>query len=135
MFCPPNDTLQTISVKTKLLAQKCTQQIRLPNQCINLQKKDVAQASLIQNENPDGSIVSGTASDKPTFQCFCPCKQTQETHKTLPKKNSNKDITTKWYVKVITLIFFCCIQIPYRKVWYFYDCNLNFRLKYYLNFS
>lgn len=107
MFCPSNDTLQTISVKTKLLAQKCTQQIRLPNQCINTQKKDVAQASLIQNENPGGIIVGGSTSDKPTFQCFCPCKQSQETVKTLPKKNSSKeskDITTKWYVKVITLI-------------------------------
>lgn len=105
MFCPSNDTLQTISVKTKLLAQKCTQQIRLPNQCINPQKKDVAQTSLIQNDSPGGNIVSGSTSDKPTFQCFCPCKQSQDTVKTLQKKNSSKDITTKWYVKVITLIF------------------------------
>ncbi|XP_037047754.1 ral guanine nucleotide dissociation stimulator-like 1 isoform X2 [Bradysia coprophila] len=95
MFCPSNDTLQTISVKTKLLAQKCTQQIH----CINPQKKDVTQASLIQNEYPGGVVVSGSATDRPTFQCFCPCKQTLDTFKTLPKKSNTKDSTTKWYVK------------------------------------
>lgn len=109
MFCPSNDTLQTISVKTKLLAQKCTQQIRLPNQCINSQKKDSAQTSLIQNENPGGIVVTGSTSDKPTFQCFCPCKKSQDNFKTLPKKNSSKDITTKWYVKVINFNFITCV--------------------------
>lgn len=104
MFCPSNDTLQTISVKTKLLAQKCTQQI----QCINTQKKDVAQASLIQNEYPGGG-GGGGATDRPTFQCFCPCKQkSSDTLKTLPKKSSTKDTATKWYVKVITLISLHC---------------------------
>lgn len=29
MFCPPNDTLQQLTEKTKLLAQKCSQQIRV----------------------------------------------------------------------------------------------------------
>lgn len=29
MFCPPNETIQQLTEKTKLLAQKCTQQIRV----------------------------------------------------------------------------------------------------------
>lgn len=115
MFCPSNDTLQTISVKTRLLAQKCTQQIRLHQHCINGQKKDIAHTGLLQNDNTDGIIGSGSTSDKPTFQCFCPCKQSQDTLKTLSKKSTSKDITTKWYVKVITLISLkvCAVHITF----------------------
>lgn len=29
MFCPPNDTIQQLTEKTKLLAQKCSQQMRV----------------------------------------------------------------------------------------------------------
>lgn len=29
MFCPPNETIQQLTEKTKLLAQRCTQQIRV----------------------------------------------------------------------------------------------------------
>lgn len=104
MFCPSNETLQTLSVKTKLLAQKCTQQIRAQHQCVSSQKKDNFQTVLLKDHGAAGIIVNESNIDKPTFRCFCPCKPSQETSKTLSKKSSTKDVTTKWYVKVITLI-------------------------------
>lgn len=82
MFCPPNDKLQNLTEKTKLLAQKCTQQIRN------------GQQQMLQ--------IPFTKEEKQNFKCFCPCKGPLNL-KVLAKKQSltNKETTTKWYVKVI----------------------------------
>lgn len=47
MFCPSNDTLANITEKTKLLAQKCTQQIRVQQCVINSPVK----TAVLQNSN------------------------------------------------------------------------------------
>lgn len=87
MFCPSNETLQSLSEKTKLLAQKCTQQIRVTaqHQCTPLIKKDGTQTK-------DIKISSG-------LRCFCPCKNSFK----INKKSPTKVGTTRWYVKVIQL--------------------------------
>lgn len=126
MFCPSNDTLQSITEKTKLLAQKCTQQIRV-QQCLSPLKKDSAQHPLIGRDK-DAAAATATAvvvtaignggitvTEKPSsFKCFCPCKGPLN-FKVLAKKiaatgaigggvtTAAKETTTKWYVKVIQM--------------------------------
>lgn len=122
MFCPSNDTLQSITEKTKLLAQKCTQQIRV-QQCLSPLKKDSAQNPLIGRDKDaiaTAVVVAATANggitvtEKPSsFKCFCPCKGPLN-FKVLAKKiaatgvgggvtTATKETTTKWYVKVIQM--------------------------------
>lgn len=123
MFCPSNDTLQSITEKTKLLAQKCTQQIRV-QQCLSPLKKDSAQHPLIGREKDAAATAvvlaattNGgiTVTEKPSsFKCFCPCKGPLN-FKVLAKKiaatggvgggvtTAAKETTTKWYVKVIQM--------------------------------
>lgn len=114
MFCPSNDTLQSITEKTKLLAQKCTQQIRV-QQCLSPLKKD--NAPLIGRDKDASAVVvaaNGAVTEKPSsFKCFCPCKGPLN-FKVLAKKiaatgvggavaTAAKETTTKWYVKVIQM--------------------------------
>lgn len=118
MFCPSNDTLQSITEKTKLLAQKCTQQIRV-QQCLSPLKKDGAPL-ISRDKDATAVVVAATANagititEKPSsFKCFCPCKGPLN-FKVLAKKiaatgvgggvtTATKETTTKWYVKVIQM--------------------------------
>nr|XP_040231254.2 ral guanine nucleotide dissociation stimulator-like 1 isoform X1 [Anopheles coluzzii]XP_040231255.2 ral guanine nucleotide dissociation stimulator-like 1 isoform X1 [Anopheles coluzzii]XP_040231256.2 ral guanine nucleotide dissociation stimulator-like 1 isoform X1 [Anopheles coluzzii]XP_049466686.1 ral guanine nucleotide dissociation stimulator-like 1 isoform X1 [Anopheles coluzzii]XP_049466687.1 ral guanine nucleotide dissociation stimulator-like 1 isoform X1 [Anopheles coluzzii] len=105
MFCPSNETLQSITEKTKLLAHKCTQQIR--NNSNNSSNNSVgssptggggaagatAQAATtgghqpVPAVDPQRTCKDGTAGGKDegrpvglggggTLRCFCPCKGT-----------------------------------------------------------
>lgn len=87
MFCPSNDTIQNITEKTKLLAQKCSQQIRVSN------------INSAQNSSPskkDGNTNGSTRGKK----LLCPCKATLS--RIITKRTSpSRERTTKWYIKVI----------------------------------
>lgn len=118
MFCPSNDKLQSLTEKTKLLAQKCTQQIRVQtNQCSPLKKDNP-----INNDSTDVTTVSSTISTTttvtstttvsstkiPGLKYFCPCKGSLRIGKRSPTKDCNISTiggrgtsTTRWYVKVI----------------------------------
>ena len=105
MFCPSNETLQSITEKTKLLAHKCTQQIR--NNSNNSSNNSdgssptggggaagaAAQAATtgghqpVPAVDPQRTCKDGTAGGKDegrpvglggggTLRCFCPCKGT-----------------------------------------------------------
>lgn len=117
MFCPSNDTLQSITEKTKLLAQKCTHQMRT-QPCLSPLKKDNTTAPLLnRKELKDGVIVAsgGSPTEKQSsFKCFCPCKgplnfKVLSAKKTAAEKSgggaaaARKLSTTKWYVKVIQI--------------------------------
>ncbi|XP_055705879.1 ral guanine nucleotide dissociation stimulator-like 1 isoform X3 [Phlebotomus papatasi] len=73
MFCASSDTIQNITEKTKLIAQKCTHQ-------------------LLSSSNRDDQDL--LLKDNFGFRCFCPCKASIR----LPKRNT-PERTTKWYVK------------------------------------
>lgn len=120
MFCPSNEKLQSLTEKTKLLAQKCTQQIRVHQQCISGQlRKDSLPLIASQKEKDSlatttsscSSVVGGSGgeSNKPNFKCFCPCKGplSFKVLSSSSRKNSNaganKEPTAKWYVKVIQI--------------------------------
>uniref|UniRef100_A0A1Q3FU09 Putative guanine-nucleotide releasing factor n=1 Tax=Culex tarsalis TaxID=7177 RepID=A0A1Q3FU09_CULTA len=106
MFCPSNETLQNITEKTKLLAQKCTQQIRV--------------SSDLQQTSGSGGVTEGGQQDSAgipkvppspakessgtkSLRCLCPCKGTLS--KIIAKKvgavtgKEQPRSTTRWYVK------------------------------------
>ncbi|XP_035784678.1 ral guanine nucleotide dissociation stimulator-like 1 isoform X1 [Anopheles albimanus] len=96
MFCPSNETLQNLTEKTKLLAHKCTQQIRagvttavhVPSGQEPSQQQQQGEAQGIDMPASKGSEQTqrtATASEglaasadggKSTLRCFCPCKGT-----------------------------------------------------------
>ncbi|XP_055691313.1 ral guanine nucleotide dissociation stimulator-like 1 isoform X2 [Lutzomyia longipalpis] len=78
MFCPSSDTIQTITEKTKLIAQKCSHQIL------------AAAHQATTRDDQDLLLLK----DNIGFRCFCPCKASIR----LPKRNA-PERTTKWYVK------------------------------------
>lgn len=115
MFCPSNDTLSTITEKTKLLAQKCTQQIRVQHQqsCLSPGKKSNnnhnntsilttlsatvfnSKESLLNNKDDGGVSPSSEHQNnvKSNFKCFCPCKGSLSL-RALTKRGFSKDTNT-----------------------------------------
>ena len=109
MFCPNNETLQTITEKTKLLAQKCSQQIRVTN--------DHQQVSTFKSyiKEPEIDDAIGVFDSSPTSPINCltanisslnrlikeRCSLSVASYKcnTFPRIRS-KERSTKWYVKV-----------------------------------
>lgn len=119
MFCPSNDTLSNITEKTKLLAQKCTQQIRVQHQqsCMSPGKKTSANNNSAATTPLSSSITTTVFNSKdslinkddvncaknnvkPNFKCFCPCKGTLSLRALAKKSFSKETGTTRWYVKV-----------------------------------
>lgn len=115
MFCASSDTLQSITEKTKLLAQKC-------HQCLSPLKKDVPLIGGAPAAAAAASVLTAS-SEASTFKCFCPCKGPLN-YKVLAKKTndgggvpptgcckisataisaSKEPSSTKWYVKVIQI--------------------------------
>lgn len=126
MFCASSDTLQSITEKTKLLAQKCTQQIRV-QQCLSPSAKKDAPPLIGAGQQARDTVVTSTAAADQaaataSFKCFCPCKGPLN-FKVLAKKQigdgsavvgcckitatapttGSKESSTKWYVKVIQI--------------------------------
>uniref|UniRef100_A0A182NV68 Ras-GEF domain-containing protein n=1 Tax=Anopheles dirus TaxID=7168 RepID=A0A182NV68_9DIPT len=120
MFCPSNETLQNLTEKTKLLAHKCTQQIRNSASAHSdgatpaaapAQHRDPAAAPVAADpqgmKEPAGGLVAGVplvdgAVAKSGLRCFCPCKGTLSKimgRKYAAGKEGQSQRTTKWYVK------------------------------------
>ncbi|KAL7044864.1 hypothetical protein ACKWTF_002082 [Chironomus riparius] len=112
MFCPNNETLQNITEKTKLLAQKCSQQIRVTT--ISMDSSNGQQVSTFKsylNENHSDEIRNLDSSLSPTINCLtanitsfnrlikerCNAISTY-TCNTLPRTRPKRG-TTKWYIK------------------------------------
>ncbi|XP_035903536.1 ral guanine nucleotide dissociation stimulator-like 1 isoform X1 [Anopheles stephensi] len=119
MFCPSNETLHSLTEKTKLLAHKCTQQIR---------HNTAAGTNNVSSTGGDGAGTGtvGPPADDPqrsackengasgkeerlggmaggTLRCFCPCKGTLSKlmgrKLATASKEGQSQRTTKWYVK------------------------------------
>uniref|UniRef100_A0A182W9K7 Ras-GEF domain-containing protein n=1 Tax=Anopheles minimus TaxID=112268 RepID=A0A182W9K7_9DIPT len=114
MFCPSNETLQSITEKTKLLAHKCTQQIRNNATAATIDgggTAGVQQQSATVVDPPRSCTKDGaTAKDERpggmaggTLRCFCPCKGTisklMGRKYAATSKEGQSQRTTKWYVK------------------------------------
>uniref|UniRef100_A0A182M3T3 Uncharacterized protein n=2 Tax=Anopheles culicifacies TaxID=139723 RepID=A0A182M3T3_9DIPT len=124
MFCPSNETLQSITEKTKLLAHKCTQQIRnnaaaaatidggvpgggaagaqqQPASVVDAPRSCSKDAQASGKEERLGGMAGGT------LRCFCPCKGTLSKlmgrKVAATSKEGQSQRTTKWYVKVIQM--------------------------------
>lgn len=113
MFCPNNDTLQNITEKTKLLAQKCSQQIRVST--MSMDSSSGQQLSTFKsylNENHQDGVRDTDTSFSPTINCLTAnltsfnrlikerCNAISSyTCNTLPRTRP-KRATTKWYIKV-----------------------------------
>ncbi|XP_050093231.1 ral guanine nucleotide dissociation stimulator-like 1 isoform X2 [Anopheles aquasalis] len=117
MFCPSNETLQNLTEKTKLLAHKCTQQIRAG--VTGGQEQGEAHGPGAGTEMPSSkgselmvneALSVGADGGKSTLRCFCPCKGTlskimgkklagklQPQHQQQEHQQSQR--TTRWYVK------------------------------------
>lgn len=104
MFCPSNETLQNLTEKTKLLAQKCSHQIRVASGSASVygasEQSSAADAPLIATTGPATAVVAPMATDLPpppppplpkaastnnhaatkegsrSLRCLCPCKGT-----------------------------------------------------------
>jgi hypothetical protein len=115
MFCPNNETLQSLTEKTKLLAQKCSQQIRVSmDQTASGQQVSSFKSYLNENE-PEQAAETCDAPTSPTINCIAAnissinrlikerCNNiltsTQYSCNTLPRMRP-KSGTTKWYIKV-----------------------------------
>lgn len=113
MFCPSNETLQNITEKTKLLAQKCSQQIRVTT--ISMDSSNGQQVSTFKSylsENHSDEIRNLDSPLSPTINCLTAnltsfnrlikerCNAISSyTCNTLPRTRP-KRATTKWYIKV-----------------------------------
>ncbi|XP_049300037.1 ral guanine nucleotide dissociation stimulator-like 1 isoform X2 [Anopheles funestus] len=116
MFCPSNETLQSITEKTKLLAHKCTQQIR-HNTAASTNSDGAGGTTGVQQQSAPGVDPQRSCSkdgpnakeDRPggmaggTLRCFCPCKGTIGKligrKVAAASKEGQSQRTTKWYVK------------------------------------
>ncbi|XP_055623131.1 ral guanine nucleotide dissociation stimulator-like 1 [Toxorhynchites rutilus septentrionalis] len=111
MFCPSNETLQSLTEKTKLLAQKCSQQIRVTTAGYG-SEHNAAAAAEQQQFGSAGSVASLQSNTNPpkegggskSLRCLCPCKGTLS--KIIAKKvgvvtgKDQKNVpTARWYVK------------------------------------
>ncbi|EDS26786.1 cytochrome P450 6A1 [Culex quinquefasciatus] len=103
MFCPSNETLQNITEKTKLLAQKCTQQIRVSS---DQQTSGSGGATEGGQQDSTGKVPPSPAKESggsKSLRCLCPCKGTLS--KIIAKKvgavtgKEQPRSTTRWYVK------------------------------------
>lgn len=123
MFCPSNETLQNLTEKTKLLAQKCSQQIRVASATYGSEQPEPDPAAPAMAgaggagslpPPPPSPVKEGTKS----LRCLCPCKGTiskmiakkvglvvtgkDHQHATLPRAGTSN---TRWYVKVIQMAY------------------------------
>ncbi|XP_065075689.1 ral guanine nucleotide dissociation stimulator-like 1 isoform X1 [Ochlerotatus camptorhynchus] len=118
MFCPSNETLQNLTEKTKLLAQKCSQQIRVASATYGSEQPEPDLAAPATAATGAGSLPppppSPVKEGTKSLRCLCPCKGTiskiiakkvgivvagkdhhhQQT--TLPRAGTSN---TRWYVK------------------------------------
>lgn len=85
MFCASNERFQNITEKTKLLAQKCTQQISSHHKPTSQKSKTTDD---IEKKNSTNS-----------FKYLCAC--TGGTLRSFRRKNKDNGVgTVRWYVKV-----------------------------------
>ena len=111
MFCSKNDVILSISEKTKLLAQKCTQTIRV-HHCktpANGQTLSAFSSSVPAQGILNGSKADGKHNDISPSACFCGIagslrlktrrKSLSDTDQRA-RKRSVSSSTTTWYVKV-----------------------------------
>lgn len=117
MFCPSNETLQNITEKTKLLAQKCTQQIRVSS---DQQTSGSGGATEGGQQDSTGKVPPSPAKESggsKSLRCLCPCKGTLS--KIIAKKvgavtgKEQPRSTTRWYVKVIQMASWELILISF----------------------
>ena len=88
MFCASNERFQTITEKTKLLAQKCTQQISSHQKPTNQKSKTTDD---IEKKNSTNS-----------FKYLCACTGgTLRSFRRKSSKDNGEAGTVRWYVKVI----------------------------------
>ncbi|XP_058059946.1 ral guanine nucleotide dissociation stimulator-like 1 [Anopheles bellator] len=129
MFCPSNETLQNLTEKTKLLAHKCTQQIRAagagggPTTAVPSSSDQEAAHSTTTTQStsvdqqqqrssndakPAGAVSSppdGAGGGKGSLRCFCSCKGTfskimgKKYAAGKPTPDGHSQRTTRWYVK------------------------------------
>lgn len=122
MFCSSNDTIQNLAEKTKLLAQKCSQQIRVvPDQSsvstndVSVQQVATFKSYIVSSEYGDGQKSHDFPPDtKSRINCLTVnisslnrlirnrCSFVSTTpfpSNTLPKRKIKK-ATSKWYIKV-----------------------------------
>lgn len=121
MFCATTDTIQSLTEKTKLLAQKCSQQILSSTpSCVapnadsvivsnskfyddtvdNGQSMTILQLACAGNGGQQQHDTNVTMHAKDNFKdkCLCACKGT--IGRFMGKKSPGKERTTKWYIKV-----------------------------------
>lgn len=123
MFCATTDTIQSLTEKTKLLAQKCSQQILSSTpSCVAPNVDSIVANSqfyddVVDSKNQSMTILqlasAGNGGHMPQHQhdnstmvakenfkdkCLCACKGT--IGRFMGKKSPGKERTTKWYIKV-----------------------------------
>lgn len=125
MFCATTDTIQSLTEKTKLLAQKCSQQIlsstpscvapnidsvivtnsrfyddvpSSPGDKSTCQSMTILQLASEGNGGQQQHDSSMHAKDNFKEKCLCACKGT--IGRFMGKKSPGKERTTKWYIKV-----------------------------------
>lgn len=126
MFCPPNETLQQLTEKTKLLAQKCTQQMRVTSPSADQSDATSSESSARQQVATFKSYISEVENDGETETISFPdvaqsplncltvnlsslnriiknrcsfMSTTSYTCSTFPRKKPKK-ATAKWFIKV-----------------------------------
>lgn len=124
MFCPSNETLQQLTEQTKLIAQKCSQQMRTTSMdqadvssCCDVPRQQVAtfKSYIDEAENVDGAVtVDFPAVASSPLNCLtmnlsslnrliknrCSFMSTASyTCSTFPRKKVRK-ATAKWFIKV-----------------------------------
>lgn len=128
MFCPPNETLQQLTERTKLIAQKCSQQMRATSMdqtnaptCCEFQNKPSKQVATfksyineVENINEPETAVDFPPAASSHLNCLtvnlssinrliksrCSFMSTASyTCSTFPRKKVKK-ATAKWFIKV-----------------------------------
>uniref|UniRef100_A0A336MNK3 CSON004376 protein n=1 Tax=Culicoides sonorensis TaxID=179676 RepID=A0A336MNK3_CULSO len=121
MFCATTDTIQSLTEKTKLLAQKCSQQILASTpscvgpECISNHENintcggdNISQSMTIlqlasagnggHQQHETSTVVHAKDKDHNFKEkCLCACKGT--IGRFMGKKSPGKERTTKWYIK------------------------------------
>lgn len=127
MFCPPNETIAQLTEKTKLLAQKCTQQIRVSTTSIDQSNATSSDSAVRQQVATFKSYITeaenGSETEKVEFsdvsqsplQCLgvnfsslnrliknrCSFMSTASySCSTFPRHKKPKKATAKWFIKV-----------------------------------
>lgn len=112
MFCPNNETLQNLTEKTKLIAQKCSQQIRVSNdhQQVSTFKSYINEPddaiNMTDTTSPTSPINIGscitanlTSLNRLIKERCSFMSATTYTCNTFPRAKP-KERSTKWYIKV-----------------------------------